>query len=165
LKEIVSIRGGTAPSALQPVVGSERNLESTNHVVAAASSEATPIDRRELRAAVGDLSQCLDLAGDEAVQSSVSNEDPSANISAKTSRIIRALALEDASTCCALFLIYSHIFVYISHWHTRFGSVPPEDVVQALHVLETALKSEAARRELASVGFPPCIQSMVSIRA
>ena len=126
MKEIVSFRGGAAPSALQPEVGSERNLESTNHVVAAASSLATPIDRRELRAAVGDLLQCMDLADDEAVQSSASKEDSSATTSAKAARIMRALALEDASTCCALFLIYSHIFVIFHTGTPGSGLFPPK---------------------------------------
>ncbi len=125
LKEIVSFRGGIAPSALQPEVGSESDLESTNHNTAAASSAAAPADRRELREAMGDLSQCIHLADEEALQLSGSNADLSANISAKTARIMRALALEDASTCSPCFQ-FTATFPFIFHTDTSGSGLCPQ---------------------------------------
>jgi hypothetical protein len=109
LKEILSYRGGF-PSALQPQVGSESKLEiGSESKVQSAESITSALkpsvaDRQQLRTAISNLSLCIDRAGDvDSPLSSPQTESAagqgSARVSTATHHIIRALALEDISSC------------------------------------------------------------------
>jgi hypothetical protein len=113
LKEILSYRGGF-PSALQPQVGSQIKAESADDV--ATASKTAVADRQQLRSAISNLSLCIDRAGDdESPVSSPVTESAAgqggSRVSTATHHIIRALALEDGSSCGPIPNLYNRIVV------------------------------------------------------
>lgn len=103
LKEIFSYKGGVAPTALHSAVGSEssvRHVKDVAEEVAVTASAA--VHKQQLRAAVSNLSLCVDQLGDEESSSSSPHAfaaqaaSQGARAASATHQLICTLALEDA---------------------------------------------------------------------
>ena len=124
LKEIFSYKGGVAPTALHSAVGSEssvRHVKDVAEEVAVTASAA--VHKQQLRAAVSNLSLCVDQLGDEVSSSSSPHAlvaqaaSQGARTAAATYQLICALALEDAVSCCPSFNFNHNC---ISFFHASF---------------------------------------------